>query len=472
MAIANWRACLLDIAGFNCGDMMAAEVTRPWSLSSGRGVTPHLVALLLVAGVTLGGAWLSGFVPHLHPFSLFFPAVLAAALLGGSASGVTALASSALLGWRFFIAPGDPLIDLRSFVAVAVYVLAGALMVVAGARLRSLLAQSRAANSRLAERELRYRALFDAVSEGFALVEPIRDADGRLVDYVVLEANPAILRMLNHDADIIGKRQSEIIADPSPAWIAACDAAMRGEAIKFEFEAPATRRWFEIHLSRVSDNRLGQFVLDVTDRKLAEARQSELFDELNHRVKNNLSMVSAMLAMQARMTDAPQVREHLARAVDRIQTIADVHASLYRSSRKDDVDFAAYLHDLCTRLAGALLDGDRVRLEVAADPAVLPLDKAVALGVVVNEMVTNAAKYAYAAPASGIIKVALRRTPRGLTLSVSDTGVGLPASGAAQGLGMRLVRSLVQQIGGALEIADGPGAAFVIAVPDSAIPAP
>src|SRR6185369_5810006 len=110
---------------------------------------------------------------------------------------------------------------------------------------------------------------------------------------------------------------------------------------------------------------------------------------------------------QARMGDGGLVREHLHKAVDRIQAIADVHGSLYRTSRKDDVDFAAYLQDLCARLGSSLLDGDRIKIEVKAEPAAMPLDRAVALGIVVNELVTNAAKHAYPAPAEGLIGVSL-----------------------------------------------------------------
>jgi two-component sensor histidine kinase len=246
----------------------------------------------------------------------------------------------------------------------------------------------------------------------------------------------------------------------SDAYLSACDRALTGAPIAFEFQGRASGAWYEVHLARVTDGQLAQVVIDVSDRKKADVRQTELFDELNHRVKNNLAMVSSMLALQARMGDDGRVREHLAKAVDRIQAIADVHGSLYRTSRKDDVDFAAYLQDLCTRLGSSLVDGDRIRIQVSAAPAALALDRAVALGVVVNELVTNAAKHAFPAPAEGLIEVTLAQAPPGLTLCVADNGQGLPADLPSGGLGMRLVRSLVQQIGATLEIERTPGAVF------------
>jgi two-component sensor histidine kinase len=183
--------------------------------------------------------------------------------------------------------------------------------------------------------------------------------------------------------------------------------------------------------------------------------------------------VSAMLAMQGRATDLPAVRDQLSKAVDRIQTIADVHAALYRSSSKDDVDFASYLKDLCDRLSGSLLIDDRISLEVSAAPVSLPLDRAVALGVLVNELVTNAAKYAYPPPRRGSICVNLQRESGALVLSVADSGKGLPPEAAAgKGLGMRLVRSLVQQLDGVLEVERRDGVTFNIRMKEPSVSPP
>lgn len=358
---------------------------------------------------------------------------------------------------------GPPLDRPSALANLAIYVASGALVAAVGAGLARLQSRRNVHLARLQERELRYRTLFESVSDGFCLVRAIRDENGKLVDYVILEANPALLRMMAADASIIGRRQSEVLRDPPPAWLEACEAALCGRPVTFEFHSPRPGQWFEIHLSRVGDDQLAQFIVDITDRKVAESRQSELFDELNHRVKNNLSMVSAMLSMQARSATDPSLRSNLIKAVDRIHTIADVHATLYRSSSKDRVDFAAYLHHLCGRLSGSLLVDDRIRIDVAAEPAALSLDKAVALGVVVNELVTNAAKHAFPPPESGCIRVDLRHEAGGLALSVGDSGKGLPPElTQSSGLGMRLVRSLVQQLEGHLEVSGQEGASFTI----------
>jgi two-component sensor histidine kinase len=274
--------------------------------------------------------------------------------------------------------------------------------------------------------------------------------------------------MFERDESMVGQRQSDVLRNAPPTWLQACERALQGHSLHFEYHTPDGRRWFDIHVSRISSDQLAHLVVDVTERKHAEARHLEMFDELNHRVKNNLAVVSAMLTMQAHATRSPEVREHLNTAIDRIHTIADVHARLYRSGRRDDVDFAAYLHDLCARLERSVLDKTRVRLELEAEPAVLPLDKAVALGVVVNELVTNAAKHAYPAPAIGAISVRLVRDGAELRLTVGDSGPGFPAELPRSGLGMRLVRSLVQQMGATFTVEHNPGATFTVRVPDVA----
>jgi PAS domain S-box-containing protein len=319
------------------------------------------------------------------------------------------------------------------------------------------------------ESDLRYRTLFECVSDGFALVHVIRDESGHVIDYVVLEANPALLRLFGWTASPVGKRQSEIVGQSPFGWLRACDTAMRGQPLTFEFQG-RSGRWFEIHLSRISDDQLAHLIVEITDRKQAEQRHAELFDELNHRVKNNLAVVSAMLSMQARAAASPEVHDHLMAAVERIQTIADVHASLYRTGSKDEVDFAVYLNDLCHRLRGSVLDASRISLTLKAQHAFLPLDKAVALGVLVNELVTNAAKHAYPPPRHGTIAIALEEAPQSLVLSVRDDGPGLPDETPGSGIGMRLVRSMVQQLGATLQVDRSPGATFHVSVPHGTQP--
>ena len=428
------------------------------------------VAFVLLASAAR--VWLGHLLPGVTVFNLYYPAILASALIGGELAAALALGLSAVFAWIVLHNARGLLVPMETVTLnVAIFVLAGAFVGAIGARLRRLLKRRRRDILRLAEREARYRALFDGVSEGFALLEGVWGADGKLIDLRIIEANPALLQMLRIDEPVTGRRQSEVRGPPEQDFLSVCQEAFQGPPVRQELFAPHAQRWFDVRASRVGENRLTQIVVDITERKAAESRQTEMFDELNHRVKNNLAAVSAMLSMQARVAADPKVATELRKAVDRIETIGDVHASLYRVSSTDEVDLAAYLQRLCDRLSTSLVDNERMRIDVSADPAMAPLDEAVALGLIVNELVTNAAKYAYPAPARGVIRVGLRNRSGELTLSVSDDGQGLPETAPASGIGMRLVRSLVQQCRGRLEVGDGRGTNFTVRMREHPLPA-
>ncbi|CAN7282283.1 ATP-binding protein [Phenylobacterium sp. LjRoot225] len=410
-------------------------------------------------------------LPGLTVFSLYYPAILGAALIGGEAAAALALVLSASICWLMLHNARGLLVPMSTItVNVLLFVATAAFVGAAGARLRWLLRRRRVDILRLGEREARYRALFEGVSEGFALMDGVWSDDGRLLDFALDEANPALLKMFRLTPDIIGRRQSEHPTRLVPTYIEACERAFAGPPVHLEIFHARAQRWYDIRLSRVGDTKLAQIFVDITDRKAAESRQTEMFDELNHRVKNNLAAVSAMLSLQARAADDPRVRDQLNKAVDRIATIGEVHASLYRVSSTDEVDFAAYLRRLCERLTTGLIDSERVRIDVDADPAMASLDEAVALGLIVNELVTNAAKYAYPPPAGGVIRVELRNRPGEFLLKVSDDGQGISTGGSPTGIGMRLVRSLVQQCRGELGVAQDGGASFTIRLPEHGRP--
>ena len=422
------------------------------------------VAVALVAVATVVRWLLGRLTPGVLPYALYFPAILTAALFCGWRSGLAALILSAAFGWWLFGRP-TPGLGAAAVVNLVIFVISMAAVFISGAYTRAAVSRLRVSEQAAAQRNLLNKTLFDTMTEGFALCEAICDAEGRLVDYTVLEMNPALRNILGVGVEAVGTRYSD--GAPSADWLRLCDRVIRsGRPARWEFYNPDIARWHEIRIGRVTESMMAQFFIDITERKLAEARQGELFDELNHRVKNNLSMVSSFLHLQAR-TASPQAREELTKAVVRVQSIAQVHSALYRGARREDVDLGGYLQDLCTGLATSLVNDDRVVIAVEAESLVAPVDTAVALGMVVTELVTNAAKYAYPAPSTGRIAVRLARRDDEILLSVSDTGVGLKAVAAAGrgGLGLRLVGSLVEQVHGELAVSGPPGATFEVRLP-------
>lgn len=209
----------------------------------------------------------------------------------------------------------------------------------------------------------------------------------------------------------------------------------------------------------------------LAEKEKLLATKEVLLQELNHRVKNSLQMVSSMLGLQARQLADPEVRRQLAEAGRRVGAIALVHERLYRADFTGRVEVGQYLGALCADLGRSLAgaDGSHV-LAVTAAQADLPIEQAVPLGLIVNELVGNAFKHAYSAPSAAAVEVTLQPcTGGGLRLEVVDGGSGLPPDFDPQqggGLGMKLVLALASQLGGRLTFERGaPGTRFVVELP-------
>ncbi|MBV8682456.1 MAG: ATP-binding protein [Caulobacteraceae bacterium] len=430
---------------------------------------------MLAVGLTAAAALirvLLGMVDReVVPAAIYFPTIVIASLLGGWRAGSLTLLLCFAANFGLF---GSALAShaARRPVNILLYFLLCVSAVALCQWLGNLVQNLQQSRERLAHRNLNYDALFGAVGEGFAVCQAIRDSAGRLVDYQVLEMNPALRQMLGIGPEQALGKMSDAPGDWSE-WLALCDRVMAtGKPATFESESPQGDRWYEIRLSRLTAETMAQVFIDVTDRKTEQQRQAGLFDELNHRVKNNLAIVSSVLSMQAR-TAEPAAAEALRKAVGRVHSIADLHASLYRSHRTDAVDVGLYLKELGGNLSRSLLrDEDSVRLRVEAPSATVAVETALPLGLVVSELVTNAVKYAYSPGQAGEILVALERRGATAVLTIADWGQGLPTSSPdhAEGLGMRLVRAMVAQVNGELTIHPGPGGArFEISLPEGAL---
>ncbi len=214
---------------------------------------------------------------------------------------------------------------------------------------------------------------------------------------------------------------------------------------------------------------------DIRERKRAEALmlealtyQETLTKEVSHRVKNSLALVASLLGIQARGAEDEHVRDALRDAEARVGTIAEVHDQLWRRGDATSVDLADFLGGLCAKL-GDTAPHHRFLFEAEAE-VTMPTDRAIALGLLLNELVTNAIKYAYP-EASGEIRVTFAHNEEGwIRLEVADQGVGLPAGfdlmRPSGSLGSRLIAGFVRQLGGHLDVrSTHPGARFVVEVP-------
>jgi two-component sensor histidine kinase len=187
----------------------------------------------------------------------------------------------------------------------------------------------------------------------------------------------------------------------------------------------------------------------------AKERAEILLAEVNHRVANSLALVAALIRMQASSSNDPAVKVALSETQARISAIAGMHRSLYTSDDVRIVEMSRYLSTLVSELAGTLeKSGRRISIGTHFDTVNLASDRAVSVGMIVTELLTNAIKYAYPAEEGGEIRVVLeRRGDEEAILVVEDDGIGYDTTAAptGTGLGTRIVASMAKTIGDGID---------------------
>ncbi len=209
------------------------------------------------------------------------------------------------------------------------------------------------------------------------------------------------------------------------------------------------------------------------ERGLAAQRELQLLlQEQRHRIKNDLALLSSMIALQARSQPSPPVRAALESAVARLHVIAEGQNHLQSATGDQVINMQEYLEDVCWRLGEALRDIRPIALRVDSEEVMLDTRQAIRIGLIVNELVTNALKHAFSVERGGTIQVRLQQRPADLSIVVEDDGVGCPEDEQG-GLGSRVVSLLAQQSGGSIKRESAnPGCRVVITMPKEGEPAP
>jgi two-component sensor histidine kinase len=186
--------------------------------------------------------------------------------------------------------------------------------------------------------------------------------------------------------------------------------------------------------------------------KTALDRQTLLLGEINHRMKNSLHLVHSSLQVQASAADEDNLRSQLTAASSRVLTVGRAYERLAYDTQYEKIDLGNYLHDVVRDFESSMRNG-KVHIE-SPRGIMIESDRAIALALIVNELVTNAAKYAYPGRDDGDVWVRLeKRGDRDVAVTVHDSGVGLPAQfepSKTKGLGTRLVNALTTQLSASL----------------------
>jgi two-component sensor histidine kinase len=214
---------------------------------------------------------------------------------------------------------------------------------------------------------------------------------------------------------------------------------------------------------------------DITARKRAEEdirtslREKEvLLKEIHHRVKNNLQVISSLLSLQSEYLKDEGMIKIFKESQNRVKSMALIHEKLYQSRNLAEIDFADYLRELTTQLFRSYgIGAHGVYLNVNASQVLLAVDRAIPCGIIVNELVTNALKYAFPESRGGRIDIDLHPIDdERIRLAVRDNGVGFPDDvdfETSDSLGLTLVRMLADQVQGEVVLQEeGHGAEFIM----------
>jgi two-component sensor histidine kinase/DNA-binding NarL/FixJ family response regulator len=210
----------------------------------------------------------------------------------------------------------------------------------------------------------------------------------------------------------------------------------------------------------------------ITERQHAEEQlkaslqdKEVLLREIHHRVKNNLQIISSLLALQSESITDRQALELFRESRNRVQSMARIHEKMYRSRDLVRIDFGEYIRSLASDLFRTYrVPGSAVQLDIDVTDVFLGIDTAIPCALILNELIANSLKYAFPPGRHGTIRVALHRDPDGrLVLTVSDDGVGFPGTldfRTTRSLGLQIVTTLTKQLDGTIDLLDRTGTTF------------
>lgn len=332
-------------------------------------------------------------------------------------------------------------------------------------------------NNELKRSRAFFRSVFDSTGDSLVVIDR---------DYNVLKANPSARRLMGvEEIEENSKCYSLFYClDKKCSWCPVEQVLETGKTCTFIIPFPDGENptyWFNWSVSPIFDkNGNVETILesgrDITEiKKLQEdlkrtAEEKELLlREIHHRVKNNLNVVVSLLRIQLGMFSDVKIQEALRDSIERIRSIALVHQYLYQSASQSSIDFSAFVEEFVADLSRTYETGGDIRIASEIDDVPVHIDSAVPVSLIINELVTNAFKYAFPDGRGGTITVGITKRPEDMiVLSVRDNGVGLPENfdiDTGTSLGMRLIQGLTQQIDGTLQFSKNKGTAFFITFP-------
>lgn len=364
------------------------------------------------------------------------------------------------------------------------------------------------------ERERVGRDLADRHGEGDPFAAALRGAcmamlltDARQPDNPIVFANDAFLKLTGYAREEVIGRSCRFLQGPGtdPAAVEEIRRAVaEARALSTEvlnYRKDGTSFWNAVSLSPVRDaggavTHFFAALADVSDKREAELALKEAYEgleravddrtldlqtaldqktmllhEVDHRVKNNLQLISSLIQLQLRRSDEPIVKEALRGVLDRVGAISTVHRRLFQSEDVRRFDVAEFVADLIEDLSAGAADRG-IRFELDLESVFVSSGKAAPVSLIVNELVANAMKHAYPEGRGGVIRVAVKRDGRSDRIVVQDDGVGFDWSeGKAVKGGRHIIELLSRQLRATTTWEDAaPGSRATVVLPSEAEP--
>ena len=318
----------------------------------------------------------------------------------------------------------------------------------------------------LLESEEKYRTLFEEDPDYTILIG---------TDGILLDVNNATINMAGLSRhELIGKNFSELKIIPPEdieLHLDKINRLLQDELVKpYEsrlIDKEGNIRWTLIHFIAVKEKENISYILgiatDITVQKLAEnelrsslKEKNILLQEIHHRVKNNMQIISSLLNLQIKYVDEEEAVNVLIESQNRVQSMAMIHEKLYESENLTNINFIEYIQSLVSNLFHSYnVKNSRIKTILEIDKVNLNMETAIPCGLIISETVSNCLKYAFPNDMSGEIFISLKSIDIGYELIIRDNGIGLPEKlefSKLESLGLLLVNNLTEQIDGELKI--------------------
>ena len=321
--------------------------------------------------------------------------------------------------------------------------------------------------------ENRYRRLFETTKEGILIL----DAESGMI----VDVNPFMIDLLGYShqlfmgktiwdigflKDILGNKDKflELRKTNYIRYENLPLETSNGKIIEVEFISNV----YEVGEAKVIQCN----IRDITERKEAEFRIQKLLSEkeillqeVHHRIKNSMNTIRGLLSLQAETLEDPTAVEALKDSGSRVQSMMLLYDKLYRSLNYTEVSIREYLSSLVDEIIENFPNSKLVRIEKEIDDFPIDAKKLQAIGIIINELLTNSMKYAFAGKDRGLIKVSVTLSGTHVRIAIQDDGKGIPADvdfENSTGFGLTLVRMLASQIDSTIRMEREKGTTFIL----------